>query len=93
MAQIDEIKTALAGVKTGISDITASIVNISTDQKALLDRITDLEEALASGTVVSPEDLAQLKQQAMDLKTQTDQLTQFSKGVADAVPDDPPATP
>src|SRR5262245_41892468 len=90
MADIEEIKTALAGVKSGMTDVSASILNISKDQQALLDKITALEAAAASGTVVSAQDMADLKQQATDLKSQTDLLSGFAKGVADAVPDQPP---
>jgi hypothetical protein len=87
MADLEEIRTALAGVKTGVMDVSASIQNISADQQGLLDKITALEQQVASGAVISAEEMAVLKQQAADLKSQTDQLAQFSKGVADAAPE------
>src|SRR5262249_4990631 len=87
MEVLNEIKTALDGVKTSMTDLSTSMQNISNDQQGLLNRIDDLEKALAVGFVVSPADLAALKQQATSLKTQADAAASFAKGVADAVPD------
>ena len=87
MEDLAEIRTALDGVKSSMTDLSTSMQNISTDQVELLNRIDELEKSLAGGSIISAADLASLKQQASSLKTQADAAASFAKGVADAVPD------
>src|SRR5262249_3378159 len=61
MEDLNEIRTALDGVKSSMTDLSTSMQNISTDQQGLLNRIDELEKALAGGSVISPADLAALK--------------------------------
>ncbi len=89
MADLDDVKQALADTKASLVTVGDSIGNIAADETALLKKITDLETALGGGTVVSAADMASLKSDTANLRDQLAAAATSLKGIADAVPDVP----
>lgn len=85
MAELDEIKVALDEAKTSLVSLSNSISEIATDEAALLAKITDLENQLLNGVVVSVQDMADLRIKATELRDTTQTLADAAKSVADSV--------
>ncbi len=84
---LSDINRALTDTKLSIVAIGDSMLNISTDEAALLQKIADLESQLSGGTVISASDMAGLKSDTASLRASLTAAAASLKGIADAVPD------
>jgi methyl-accepting chemotaxis protein len=80
LAKVTSIMTTQAELAAGIAEITETVKRIKTESTTTLQKVTDLETALANAGNVTPE----VQQAFDDLKAQV-------KAVDDLVPDAPTA--